>query len=511
MRHGSRVGARCVETRLRQLGYTAQTADDFFNPTSVDALSRFQSDVGLTPSGIGNSSTLSALGIWTSVAPTCTVSVELRRFSTLGARCLETRLRQLGFTGQTPDDSFNATSVDALIQYQHNAGFPTSGAADDFVLVALGIWRSPPASPCFVAFVVRPSAVAGAHCVESRLRQLGFTAQTADNFFNATSVQALARFQLGRGLPQTGVGDQTTLTLLGTFRSAPAPTCTVSVPVRRFSVVGSQCVESRLRQLGFTGQIPDASFNETSVVALLEFQFSAGLSRTGVADSRTLTALGIWKAPPATICTVSVAVRANSTTGARCVETRLRQLGFTGQAPDDSFNPTSVQALRYFQHNAGLPADGIAGPATLTALGIWKPPPNPYPVPANSGTGRRIVYSRAQQRIWVIDANGTLVKTHRVSGRTFEPLAGTFYVYSRSLYTYSANDPSIRWRYMIRFTYGFQGGRIGFHEIPNRYGRPLQTKEQLGLPLSGGCVRQSTADAQWLWNWAGIGTKVVVL
>jgi lipoprotein-anchoring transpeptidase ErfK/SrfK len=39
----------------------------------------------------------------------------------------------------------------------------------------------------------------------------------------------------------------------------------------------------------------------------------------------------------------------------------------------------------------------------------------------------------------------------------------------------------------------------------------LQSSEQLGLPLSAGCVRQSTADAGWLWNWAPVGTKVVVL
>ena len=64
---------------------------------------------------------------------------------------------------------------------------------------------------------------------------------------------------------------------------------------------------------------------------------------------------------------------------------------------------------------------------------------------------------------------------------------------------------------MVRFAYGPDGGRIGFHEIPNRNGVPLQSYEQLGLPLSHGCVRQTTADALWIWNWAPIGTKVVVL
>jgi lipoprotein-anchoring transpeptidase ErfK/SrfK len=40
---------------------------------------------------------------------------------------------------------------------------------------------------------------------------------------------------------------------------------------------------------------------------------------------------------------------------------------------------------------------------------------------------------------------------------------------------------------------------------------PLQSESQLGQPLSGGCVRQSTSDAIWTWNWAYLGTKVVVL
>jgi lipoprotein-anchoring transpeptidase ErfK/SrfK len=79
------------------------------------------------------------------------------------------------------------------------------------------------------------------------------------------------------------------------------------------------------------------------------------------------------------------------------------------------------------------------------------------------------------------------------------------------MYTYSVADPDVKWRYMVRFAYGPGGGRIGFHEIPTRFGVPLQSESQLGQPLSGGCVRQATADAIWVWNWAPIGTKVVVL
>lgn len=132
-------------------------------------------------------------------------------------------------------------------------------------------------------------------------------------------------------------------------------------------------------------------------------------------------------------------------------------------------------------------------------------------VPPNSGSGRRIVYSRGQQRVWAVDSNGRVVNTHRVSGRRSSPRAGTYRVFSRSMSTYSKDNPNVTWRYMVRFAHGPNGGNIGFHEIPTKNGRPLQSSGQLGQALSAGCVRQSHADAVWMWNWAGIGTKVVVL
>lgn len=143
-------------------------------------------------------------------------------------------------------------------------------------------------------------------------------------------------------------------------------------------------------------------------------------------------------------------------------------------------------------------------------------PPGPdYRLPANSGTGRRAVYSKSLQKVWVVEADGRLVKEHRVSGRQIscDPTPGTYQVYSRSRYTFALANPSIIWGYMVRFAKGCQGGNIGFHEIPTNKntGRKVQSVSQLGLPLSGGCVRQAESDAVWMWNWAYVGTKVVVL
>jgi hypothetical protein len=198
---------------------------------------------------------------------------------------------------------------------------------------------------------------------------------------------------------------------------------------------------------------------------------------------------------------------------------------------------------------AGVPGRGATrqDPLThVTVMPTFPPPPttttttipfvDPTILPANSGSGRRAVYSKSLQRVWLVDEDGTVVKTHRVSGRLtwnqptpnnpanpVEPsfqyydssnVPAFYRVFSRSSYTCNIKKPYLCWRFMVRFTKGGDDGdNIGFHQIPvdTRTDTPVQTLSQLGQPLSGGCVRQAPADAEYVWNWAWMHTKVVVL
>ena len=65
-------------------------------------------------------------------------------------------------------------------------------------------------------------------------------------------------------------------------------------------------------------------------------------------------------------------------------------------------------------------------------------------------------------------------------------------------------------KYFVRFTTGDEGAAIGFHDIPIDDGAPVQTVAQLGTPQSHGCIRQSAQDAIALWDFAPLGTTVVV-
>lgn len=143
------------------------------------------------------------------------------------------------------------------------------------------------------------------------------------------------------------------------------------------------------------------------------------------------------------------------------------------------------------------------------------PPPRAVPaaprLPHGSGSERRVVYSLSAQRVWVVESGRTVLRSYLVSGQDWQPGPGSYHVYSRSRRTVSELGGALL-RYMIRFAYGRERGLpIGFHAIPlTPEGRPEQSVEQLGQPLSAGCVRQKLSDARYLWRFAPVGTTVVV-
>lgn len=131
-------------------------------------------------------------------------------------------------------------------------------------------------------------------------------------------------------------------------------------------------------------------------------------------------------------------------------------------------------------------------------------------LPPRSGKGRRIVFSESRQRVWLVDSDGGVQQTYLVSGSIEDNLEpGTYAVYSRSRNAVGIDDSGTM-EYFVRFTQGTRGAAIGFHTIPVDDGAPVQTLKQLGTPLSHGCIRQKRADAIDLWDFAPIGTTVVV-
>lgn len=205
-----------------------------------------------------------------------------------------------------------------------------------------------------------------------------------------------------------------------------------------------------------------------------------------------------------TVLSALIAVIAAFVTGAMA-------FGIAGADPLDNGLMSGGDAAVVASRGTSSQMETTLPPPTTAATTTTVSPGASTDVPANSGSGRRVIYAKRAQRVWQVNADGSVATTYRVSGRMDQPNPGTYRVWSRSAYTCSINNSATCMRWMVRFAHGPEGDNIGFHEIPRNNGRPLQSDAQLGTPLSHGCVRQSTADAQAMWAFAQVGTTVVVV
>lgn len=197
-------------------------------------------------------------------------------------------------------------------------------------------------------------------------------------------------------------------------------------------------------------------------------------------------------------------------------------LGASGVLPvePDAAATTAGQSSSAQREPSGsaADADGVGEGDGAISLSHGSPAPAAtgqdavVPVPADSGTGRRIVFDTTQQRVWLVGeraGHDVVRRTYLVSGSVTDNLAaGSYTVYSKSMRAWGVDD-SGSMRYMVRFARGPRAA-IGFHDIPEVNERPVQGRDALGSPQSHGCIRQSRPDARALWSFAPVGTRVVV-
>lgn len=198
---------------------------------------------------------------------------------------------------------------------------------------------------------------------------------------------------------------------------------------------------------------------------------------------------------------------------AAAVVTGLTIVAGVGLLPSGGSDPAVADEPRTPSvRTAPSPPEPRSSPSHTGATEVAAPV-DPLALPAESGSGRRIVFDQTRQRVWLVEAGrggrDRVRRTYLVSGSLTDNLApGSYAVYSRSRDAVGIDDSgTMRW--MVRFAHGPRAP-IGFHDIPVHQGRRVQTRAELGTPQSHGCVRQATPDAKALWRFADHGTPVVV-
>jgi lipoprotein-anchoring transpeptidase ErfK/SrfK len=183
------------------------------------------------------------------------------------------------------------------------------------------------------------------------------------------------------------------------------------------------------------------------------------------------------------------------------VQERLRTLGYWLGTPDGTYGGLTVQAVTAFKKVEGMDRDGIAGPATLAAIGTGTRPR------AASASGDLIEVDKERQVLFIV-RDGTVRWVLNVSTGTEEP----YWVNGR---TELADTPAGHWQVawavdgldvgelggLYRPRYFHRDGIAvhGYHDVP-------------AYPASHGCVRVSNAAIDWIWaeNLMPLGSAVWV-
>ncbi|TWE17792.1 hypothetical protein [Kitasatospora atroaurantiaca] len=163
-------------------------------------------------------------------------------------------------------------------------------------------------------------------------------------------------------------------------------------------------------------------------------------------------------------------------------------------------------ALLAYQANGAETRSPAAKPATSTAAPTptASASPTAAALPANSGTGLRVVYSLGSHQVWLVDPKKTpqVLASFKVTPGSVEPTAGTYTVYSRTA-TGSGTDGKLI-EHVVRFTQ--QNGTVfGFSAALDGSTAPPDPK------LRTGGIRSGRTDGQSLWDFAPNGTKVYVI
>jgi peptidoglycan hydrolase-like protein with peptidoglycan-binding domain len=192
---------------------------------------------------------------------------------------------------------------------------------------------------------------------------------------------------------------------------------------------------------------------------------------------------------------------------------RLNQLHCDAGPVDGKAGTWTRSAILRFQSRHGMMQTGKYGAATRARLfATTAQRCDVRPVPAGSGSGRRIVISQKQNWVWLVEAGNKVVAQGGIVDNPGELHRGSYRTGSycgRSARVQKNTSGSLWLDDFVRFApCGF-----GFHRIP-RYqsnGRQIHADHLLGTNLasSHGCIRLTAAMAHRIWTFTASGRTAV--
>lgn len=385
---------KTMQNRLIELGWLQGKATGDFDAATEAAVKAFQKKAGVWSDGVAGPDTLKAL--YSEKAPktsnaAASTGETLEDGSTGSAvRALQTQLKKLGYYNGSIDGSFGAGTKAAVIAFQSKNGLTADGKAGNATLNKL--YSSDAKSASSSGSSSSGSTIGSIHGVsdesdigstgyvtlelgssgsavnklQKRLKELGYYSGNTDGSFGEGTEAAVRAYQKMNNLTVDGkAGPATQRKLYGT-------TSSIAYNTLELGTTGTTVknLQYTLYELGYYDGPRDGIYGDSTSDAVRAFQIQNKLSPVdGKAGSKTLARLYSSDAIPASAAAVNDDSIYPGEKGNRVYEVQdcLVALGYLDKV-SNIYDDATVAAVKAFQKDNGLTADGICGARTLQIL-----------------------------------------------------------------------------------------------------------------------------------------------
>ncbi|MDO6658271.1 peptidoglycan-binding protein [Anaerobacillus sp. 1_MG-2023] len=271
------------------------------------------------------------------------------------------------FTYHTSTGYYGPITKDAVSQFQQAVGLKVTGVATTDTLQKLaGTSKSQSSAASSSSTLQIGSRGQEVTDLQSKLKAAGYYSYNVDGIYGRITQKAVQDFQKEKGLSVTGKADSTTLNALANASSSSSKSSSsssdISIGMRGSAVTDLQ---SKLKAKGYYTYNVDGIFGQITKKAVQDFQKAKGLSQTGVADSKTLSALSESGDGAKPTSGLTVGSRGSAVTN---LQQLLKDRGYYSYNIDGIFGSITQKAVKEFQSIVGLQATGIADDKTIDAL-----------------------------------------------------------------------------------------------------------------------------------------------
>lgn len=330
-------------------------------------------------------------------------------------KALQQALNELKFYSGNVNGVFNTATVAAVKAFQNKNSFAVTGVMTSTQQKTLFEGRVKNNAGKTVTVKTLP-AIEGypmaqgdkgdaVSKLQTALKSLGYYTGVINGVYDSMTTKAVKAFQKAKGLTADGKAGDKTQKIIFALTSTPTPvpdyivtTAPTTTPLTDSNVivmqngtrgVAVQNLQARLVELGYYSITPDGIYNSDDISTVRTFQNKNGLKADGIAGLETqqiLFSIGavaymtatptltpsqtttITSAPTATPDLTTLLKTGSKGTSVTRLQERLIELNYFSGSADGLYGTATAMAVRLFQRQNGLTADGVAGVQTLKAI-----------------------------------------------------------------------------------------------------------------------------------------------